>query len=445
MSEYFRIEVVHFSYFIALNWLCTILAACWLLSLYRRQRFLFVKPSIQLLTYSHIFFQWPLAFYAGYYQIFLPDPYALFFIVHGYEFVGLLIASQTMRRAAKDVWIKVTADGSDLTGGASAQTALMLLTGLLVAGIGIYLLYVPFSSTGLYALFADPEHSAMARENSLKLLENPIPKFAYSFATSSIAPLLAAMLVAQVILSLAGRHWWRVAISVIAFAGVMFVVSLTGARSGPVYMLILAALVWLWRKRLALPFWGGAVAIAGIIAVAIFMTLLREGRGVGDALDLVSSLLFRAFAVPIEVGAWYVDYAQLNDLFGIAAIPKLAVLFGVEPINASNIIGMQYAFQPLPSISATAGYLLTYYSYFGPSALVIALVGLMALDVAVLVMTRLATPLFLPCLAAISLATLMFIQSDYTVVWFTHGFGLILLVAIMVSTLSRYAHSVSST
>jgi hypothetical protein len=416
-----------------------------LLRIYWRHPFLFVKPSIQLLTYSHIFYQWPLAISSGNYAIFLPDPYVLSFLVHGYEFIGLLIVSQTVHAEARSVWARVTANplAADANDPAS-EVSLLLFGTLLVTGIVIYLCYVPPTETGLYAVLFTPELASVARENSLKLLSSPIPKFVYSFSTAAVAPLLAAMLVIRAFGYFDSWQWGKASVSVAALCGIVVVVSLTGARSGPVNILVLSFLVFLWRKRLRLPLWGWLAALTTVLAPAIMMTLLREGRGIADALDLVSNILGRVFTVPFEVGVWYVDFVQLNGFFGPAAVPKLAWLLGIEAINAPNIIGLEYAFQPLSSISATAGYLFTYYSYFGPLGLILAIFGLCLLDVAVVIMARIPSHLALPCLAAITLTGFMFVQSDYTVVWVTHGFGLLLALSFLAGKISFRLNGMAS-
>jgi len=84
------------------------------------------------------------------------------------------------------------------------------------------------------------------------------------------------------------------------------------------------------------------------------------------------------------------------------------------------------------SVSAVAGYLFTYYSYFGIAALFFSILGLWLIDVALLVYERLSNVMLLPCIAAISLSILAFISSDYTVVWLTHGFGVILLLSWLI-------------
>jgi len=134
----------------------------------------------------------------------------------------------------------------------------------------------------------------------------------------------------------------------------------------------------------------------------------------------------------MDVGSWYIHYAQIHGTFGIASVPKLAVIVGIEPINTPNLIGLTYSYTAVESVTACAGYLFTYYSYFGMASLLLSILCLWFLDVAVLVYKRLSNVMLLPCISAVSLSILSFVSSDYTTVWLTHGFGVILLLSWLI-------------
>ena len=54
----------------------------------------------------------------------------------------------------------------------------------------MYLREVPFLSTGLARMFSSQAESAIAREESLKLISNPVIKYGYTFHMKVFAPLL---------------------------------------------------------------------------------------------------------------------------------------------------------------------------------------------------------------------------------------------------------------
>ena len=60
---------------------------------------------------------------------------------------------------------------------------LLRITAVCLISLIIYLSYIPFSKTGLYAIFYDPANSTIAREKSLKLLDSQTIKFWWSWIT----------------------------------------------------------------------------------------------------------------------------------------------------------------------------------------------------------------------------------------------------------------------
>jgi hypothetical protein len=79
--------------------------------------------------------------------------------------------------------------------------------------------------------------------------------------------------------------------------------------------------------------------------------------------------------------------------------------------------------------SANTGFLFTAYACFGLYGLPLALAMLLCCDLPLILLRLLPRAWLVPAMGATSVAVLKFIQSDYTTVWLTHGFGLIVLVA----------------
>ena len=164
------------------------------------------------------------------------------------------------------------------------------------------------------------------------------------------------------------------------------------------------------------------------------------------AIEYVQHIFNRALIVPFQVGTWYVHYEQVNGPIGLAAFKKLADLYGMTSINGPNLMGLTYGPQyysgpVLDTISATAGYLFTTYCYIGIVALPLAILGSWILDLSLYAYRILDDVLLIPCMASINLSTLMFIQSDYTVVLLTHGFLMIIVFSVALSRLNGYARS----
>ena len=441
MVQDFHLFDTTFSFFVIINWLYAIFCSWWLYDLFRNRRYLFIKPSIFLISYTHLFFQWPLAIFAGYYENWLPNPYTMIVLVHGYVVFGLAGSVLSQEREASRIWNAIHRYEWNKYSNTRIKT-IFILAGIVFAVTAAYLSYVPITSTGLYAILFSPDTSGVAREESLKLLDYGGLKYAYSIMSSSVVPLLAALLTMQLLSDKENRKVLLVVpiVLVLIFAGIS--VSLTGTRAGLFNMAIVVAFVVLWKRGLTVKPGTVIIIILAAISPAIFLSLLREGKEIGEFAKLYFTYLGyisnRAFLMPFHVGGWYIHHAQEYGVLGIGAFPKLAGLFGVGPLDGPNIIGLAYAsrYYGLPvmeSISATAGYLFSSYGYIGIAALPLSLLGLWLTDVSILVYRRLGGYILIPCVASISLATLMFVQSDYTVVWITHGFGTILLLSLVLT------------
>jgi hypothetical protein len=177
------------------------------------------------------------------------------------------------------------------------------------------------------------------------------------------------------------------------------------------------------------------LAVVAILVFPALLSILREGRIVSFN-EVFSYILGpisrRVFIDPVRGALWHAHYAQTIGFFGIAAVPKLAVMFDVVPINVPNTIGVLYESQALSSVSSTTSYVFSYYSYFGIIALPFCLLGLWLLDLSVWVYRRLSANLLLPCVASINVACISFVFSDYTTVLLTHGILLLLLGSLII-------------
>jgi hypothetical protein len=404
-----------------------------------RQRFLLIKPSILVIVFFHFMVQWSSTVQAGYIESYLPNPWAFMLLVHGFPLIGFCVTFFTWRRQAFHIWRRVTKLGDPSP--KVIQRVMLILGGCIVVFLAYYLRTVPFSSTGLHAILFNPTESTLAREESLKLIDNPIVQYGYGLTSSAAAPLLAVILTISLLKKV--KHWRLTGalLNATAILGLLFVVSLTGAR---IYaaVVLLAVVFALWLKN-GLPIRPVPLALAGVVVliIPVLLSLLRQGAELN-----ASSFLYylttggmgrRVFVVPTMVGMWYVDYTQTQGFVGVAGIPKLASLLGVEPVIIQNIIGLKYMGTRIESVHATVGYVFAYFAYFGPLSLALSLIGLWLLDLMLLGYRRLGDSLLLPCVAAVSVSCSRFVGSDYTTVLITHGFLISFVVALVVDRASR--------
>jgi hypothetical protein len=432
MIENYHLAQNTINLYMMMNASFCIVSGFWIVSIFVTRRHLFIKPSVVLLTLSHVFFQWPLTFYSSYYETFLKDAYTFALIVHGFILCGLLIAGFTFDRSAKAIWHRITAP--EYIDNAVSTGAALFLASIALCVIIYYLYCVPFTSTGLYAIFMNPEEAGMAREKSLKLLESNFLKYSYSFVTSSVAPLLAAMLGIFLFADFAKGNVLRAPIYLSLLLLLAVAVSMTGARISVVNLLMVVIIALLYHQGIPLKPMRFLILLVLLLLFPALLSMLREGRSVGLAVipEYYGHILRRIFVTPLDVGSWYIHFSQTNGFLGIAAVPKLAWMLGLEPIIAPNLIGLAYTNSTVQSTTAGASYIFSYYSYFGLLSLGLIMGGLWLLDIAMFIYGALSDALLLPCIAAVSLSTVAFISSDYTVAWVTHGFGVVLLISWLV-------------
>jgi len=223
------------------------------------------------------------------------------------------------------------------------------------------------------------------------------------------------------------------------------VVSLSGARSGAVMLLLILAAGYLLRRKLKMnPIFLILVILIALMP-AVVLSLIREGKDFAEIPQHIwlyyGYLLDRAFLVPYKVAVWYLLHYQSHGPIGIEAFPKLAFITGGDPIDVPNQIGLLYSrlhYGYLPryyTISATAGFSLSSYAYYGLIAFPLALIATQVLDIVLLVYKIVHPSLLIALASTLTIGILKFVQSDYTVVWLTHGFGITIILAIVLSWL----------
>lgn len=467
------------TFFVLANWIATLATAAALAFIYMRQRYLFVRPSTLLLGAAHVLYQWPLAVYSGYYQTWLPSPWGIFWIVHGTIIVALIGVCLTWRSASRRCWQRIGSVG-DARRPLFIAFGVLAVTAALMAGT--YLLAMPITCTGLWALFVDAKNYPLAREVSLKLLADPIARYALTLLSSSVAPLLTAT-AAAVLLFVRGDTALKA--GMIGFTVLTWLAAdLNGSKSILVSLSLVVIAAIVWRDRLAIApiklAAMSALALCPAIVITASQTLLPQqstpyprycyvaaapgeevldeaaiqslvrtveqsvvesaesAPSLGLAKSSVGDMLYRAAIVPLSVGGWYVHHLQTRGAIGPDAIPRLARWRGREAINGPNVIGVVYG--PLyygravaPTISAGSGFIFSYPAYFGYGGIVLSIVGVWLLDAALGVLLWIARPLVVPLLAALSPTVFKLLEADYTAGWLSHGYGVILILAVMLS------------
>jgi hypothetical protein len=423
--------------FVLANWAMCLITTAALLGIIRFQRFLVVKPSLQLAGWHHLCVQWGATFRSPMVEALLPDPWTFTLLVHGFPLIVLACTLFTGRRSARLIYQRLR------SGRRYSVPMLVLMTGITSGMTAAFFLYyvveLGLSQTGMYALLADPLKADLAREHALKLVENPLIRYGYALAASTSAPLAAGALGGLLALCVIHRKPFSAGFFLLILAALTGLVSLSGARSYAAVLLLTLVLAYLIGRGLRMrPLTVGCGFLA-VFLIPTVITLIREDQRISVPLvwEYYGAIFERAFITPMNIGLFYVYHAQVGGFFGIAAMPKLAWLSGVAPVDAANVIGLEYVSTSVESISAGASFVFTYYSYFGLGAFPVCCVAVLALDLAVPVYGRLNNTLLPVCVAAVAACMLAFTAADLTTALITHGFLPILCLGSLLDRILR--------
>ena len=419
------------SLFVLISWLvCTATSAILTISIVR-YRYLMIKPSMVVILFFHVMIQWGATIKAVEIESYLPNPYAFMLLAHGFPLIGFCFSLFYATKEAYMIWCRIIFPDK------VSNHVQFKLKGLISGGILIFMVYylaiVPLTRTGLFAIFVNPDNAAIAREYSLKLVEDPILRYGFGFMASALAPLLAVMSINSISFSFDSEQFIQNFFNIIILLGLILVVSITGARSFAASIIMTVLLSIFLRKGLPVSPLKYLFAGALILVLPAVFSILREGH-IPNIVD-VQNYIFgpisrRVFLDPVQGGIYHLHSAQTNGYFGLGAIPKLALLFDKDPLNVPNIIGQIYESSAIASVSSNASFVFSYYSYFGMIALPLCLMGLWLLDLIIWVYKRLSVNLLLPCVASINVACISFISSDYTTVLLTHGILFLLITSL---------------
>lgn len=260
----------HYTPYFFVNLAASLLGLFILVFFYSYRRYLFVKPSVMILGCYHVLAQWPLVLLSPFVETFLPAPWVFSGLVHGFVLIGLLISFVSFDRSARSIWDRLPAAAA-LTDVPPRWQLLVLFCVILVLAT-IYLSYIPFEQTGLYVLFTDPEHAVSARESSLKLLDNWIPKYALTLLGNVIAPLFTVATINFVLLNRKCTVWekglWFALLTICWLLS-----ALSGAKAIWSYLIIasLASIAWHLRLRIPMAWMICGLAVTLAPAFIVFM------------------------------------------------------------------------------------------------------------------------------------------------------------------------------
>lgn len=408
--------------FVVANWILLLTTLGIFLGALRKDPALLAKPSIPLLGAFHVFLQWPATIQAGWIESYLPQPWHAILVVHGFVLGALALSLRFHRQSARAIWNESTRASRETL--APTWRHLLPPALALAAGTAIYLLFVPITETGLYSILFDPERASLAREGSLKLLENRSVAYLYFFNAKVSALLLASFIALWAI----GRRTTRaLVLGAVCLVPIAMAASLSGARSFGMFVLLaaLATAVWARGRTWGIRKWSliGAAFLA-LLAVPAILSILREGLALtpGRLFEYMFGVVLAERVFGIAPNAiHYIHYAQTRGYVGIDGWSFVAHFFGMPETNLSNTINRIYYPTATPTGYANAGFPFVYYAYVGLAGVGLAILLVqfldVVLDVAYHFYPREAIPLLV--VSVINVASLL--EAEFTTGLVTHG------------------------
>lgn len=460
------------------------------------------RPSFVVLGMYHLIFQWPLAVASDAIYDGIPNAVDYLALINGFVVFGtigcLLITSRFDfgLRGFFSGGESQRGDGRDF-----AYTIGLLFSCLLFA-LGVYFYYVPYDCTGFYAMLHSPGLLNAVRELSLKLLTDSIPKYTYSVFRSVFLPLLVAVFALYFYVCLTSGKYTRSAAAVVAIIFLFPLSLIVGAKGDAVYIMLVIAVTFMVLAKTfrAKIFLAGVAVVFGLALMTLITLLVAKNfsateasidhfhacernlnqHGVVDFYlkrysfevtevsetdpdpvmrpkagvfrndgppqkvyvnEQFEAMVARIFKTPTMVAGWYFDFVQQEGFVGVSGLPRLATLMRAPSIDLPNRIGVRYAEhgQALKTISAVTGYVVWWYACFGLVSLGAALVALWLLDVVLFAFLRCVKGVLrVPAYAALMVVSTKFVESDWAVVWITHGFLIVAIAAIVVDRISRF-------
>lgn len=360
----------------------------------------------------------------------LDRPWQYFIAVHFITFVGISYALFYNNDRYKKYYdkIRLSVDESYIKNKLIISSIVCLV--IVYSVVIWYLNVVPISETGLFAAVNNLPDADQARENSFKLLGNWFLLYIYTFIEKSVSPILSAVSGLLLVLSIRDKKYGIAFMSLALLLAAVFPALIYGAR-GPATLVLLSfvfSVVLYLTIRNKLGIWLYIMPII-ILVPAIIITMAKNDQmSVDGALLHTSNVLQRLVVRGNIDNIWHARYVEEYGFHGIPAIPKIAKIMSVEPVDIFNKVGKHYASDSkyvttyIPSISANASFSILNYAIFGISGHLVSLFILFIVDFIVIFLVKIKPWLLLVTTAALIVPTSSLSFSMWTNFFWTKGF-----------------------
>lgn len=391
----------------------------YIIRLFKTQRYVFLAPAAFFSFLYHIFLQLPMLLYFPEISILVGGDSAIIIFLSSFPLVALYLSTILSGRHTKAVFDNIRHARRP------NNTAIFAVSFMAIICIGLYLLFVTPTATGLYVVFTsdDSIQKTIAREESRKLLPE-VPRYAQAIG----ATVLSAMLSICACWSVADKvraSGAMASLPHLLFVMIIVVVSMMfaaidGARAPGSGIIVCIVLFFFIKGNLTIV---KAHIIIIVLACAVIVALQVLRSDDESIFDSISIVVDRVVYVCLMTGIETIGYAERNGYFGIGAIPKLAAIFGVEPVNAGNeVCRYLYPNSPIGSGLANCCFVFSYYAYFGLMALPVVMSLVALLDVMLIIIVKFVDPTQQTlALVGVLYPMIMLVSMDYSIVFITGG------------------------
>lgn len=421
--------------FVFLSWITCFLTGCLLFIAYKNRPQVIVKPSFAVAVFFFLQDQIGSTLQAGWIDRFLLNPWPYYFVVQFFPLILSFISGFFFNTHVQEVYTQaeIHLKNQKLAG----FRQIYFLFGLVALIVFWYLREVPFQRTGLYAmLFLGPEFYAMAREESMALLDNKVLVYGYLLMSTTLVPLLSAALSIRMYFSFFEKKYLVILGYLAGLLSLLGAASLYGAKGESAISIACAGYVFFL-------IYGGKktqikIFLAFIPAILFFpmiIALLSEGAdfSLENVQKFSLNVLDRAMGRKILPNVWHLDFVQESGYHGVAGVPVVARFFSEQPKDFFNLVNLKYAEDALKNGTANANFAISYFCCFGYPGLVLCIFLVIFLDGFLLFYRLIDGRFFIPCLAAVQVSCSKFISTHYTTVFITGGLILIPIFGILLS------------
>lgn len=399
-----------------------------------KRRYIFLKPSVIALSFYFVLNIVPALLLSATISDSLSNPYELLFVNSIIPYLLLLFFCNTDLLPSRAIYTRII----NLNPIASKLHPWLLLS---LSFLSFTLLYYSskhtLASTGLFVLFSDPLNALISREESFTYITDNYILYLLNLSIVTLLPFTGGLLF-QLARTPSYHKIFRKLFLVLIYIFLLAFASIYGARGPAVYLLIstLYSLFLLLRPSKLLPMiiFSSALSLLPAFLISFAYNTARGFSVVEIILNILSRTFFRGF----ESTIFWFEYLQNNSYFGISAIPKLSVLFGIPSFDpAVKIFDLYHPDSRFEILGqASANTFVQYYAIFGIPGLLLTATLLRVLDFIVKSTSTLPNILLLPTYCALASSAIYISFSQLNTVIVSKGYLLILFFIFIHSILS---------